>query len=107
MIPQRHIGAPDYVYPVDEWRLVEKRFYPRFLAQAETFFTTANGYLGIRGGRCIARPDVGYLVAQTMISTSVSGVSSTPTAARAGRSALSSQAIQASFISSFRDRSAR
>ena len=49
MIPQRHIGAPDYVYPVDEWRLVEKRFYPRFLAQAETFFTTANGYLGIRG----------------------------------------------------------
>ena len=49
MTPQRHIGAPDYVYPVDEWRLVEKRFYPRFLAQAETFFTTANGYLGIRG----------------------------------------------------------
>ena len=41
---------PGYVYPSDEWRLVEKRFYPRLLAQTETLFATANGYLGIRGG---------------------------------------------------------
>jgi alpha,alpha-trehalose phosphorylase len=41
---------PDYVYPSDEWRLVEKRFYPRLLAQTETLFATSNGYLGMRGG---------------------------------------------------------
>jgi alpha,alpha-trehalose phosphorylase len=41
---------PTYVYPSDEWRLVEKSFYPRLLAQTESLFATANGYLGIRGG---------------------------------------------------------
>jgi len=41
---------PGYIYPSDEWRLVEKRYYPRLLAQTETLFATANGYLGIRGG---------------------------------------------------------
>ena len=41
---------PSYVYPSDEWRLVENRFYPRLLAQTETLFATANGYLGMRGG---------------------------------------------------------
>ncbi|MGE3309967.1 MAG: glycoside hydrolase family 65 protein [Limisphaerales bacterium] len=41
---------PSYIYPSDEWRLVEKRYYPRLLAQTETLFATANGYLGIRGG---------------------------------------------------------
>ena len=45
---------------------------------------------------------LGYsLVAQTIISTRVPGVRSTPTAARAGRFFRSTQAIQASFISSF------
>ena len=44
--------------------------------------------------------------ATSMISTLVPGVSSTPTAARAGRQAGSSQAIQTSFIASFCDRSA-
>jgi alpha,alpha-trehalose phosphorylase len=29
--------------------MVEKRFYPRFLAVAETIFATGNGYLGLRG----------------------------------------------------------
>lgn len=40
-----------YVYPItdDEWTLVEKRFYPRLLAQTETTFALANGYLGMRG----------------------------------------------------------
>ncbi len=41
---------PSYVYPSDEWRLVEKRYYPRLMAQTETLFATANGYLGMRGG---------------------------------------------------------
>jgi alpha,alpha-trehalose phosphorylase len=40
---------PQHVYPVDEWRLVEKRFSPRFLAQTETVFALSNGYLGLRG----------------------------------------------------------
>jgi len=41
---------PNYVYPTDEWRLVETRYYRRLVAQTETLFATANGYLGIRGG---------------------------------------------------------
>ena len=40
---------PDHIYPADEWRVVEKRFYPRILERTETIFTTANGYLGMRG----------------------------------------------------------
>jgi alpha,alpha-trehalose phosphorylase len=40
---------PDHVYPADEWRLVENRYYPRLLPQMETLFSTSNGFLGIRG----------------------------------------------------------
>jgi alpha,alpha-trehalose phosphorylase len=40
---------PEYAYPADEWRMVETRYYPRLLAQNETLFAVANGYLGIRG----------------------------------------------------------
>ena len=40
---------PDYIYPADEWRLVEKKFYPRLLPNMETLFSVANGFLGIRG----------------------------------------------------------
>ncbi len=49
MIHRERMNPPQYVYPRDEWRFVEQEFYPRFLAQAETFFSTANGYFGIRG----------------------------------------------------------
>ena len=48
-VPRARIIPPEHVYPVDEWRIVEKRFYPRFLAQTETIFALANGYLGLRG----------------------------------------------------------
>jgi hypothetical protein len=48
-----------------------------------------------------------HLAAHTMISTNVPGVSSTPTAARAGKFLLSTHAIQASFISSLSVMSAR
>ncbi len=41
--------APGYVYPPDEWRMVEARFYPDFLPATETIFATANGYFGMRG----------------------------------------------------------
>ena len=40
---------PAHIYPPEEWRLVEKQFYPRLLGQTETLFALANGFLGIRG----------------------------------------------------------
>jgi alpha,alpha-trehalose phosphorylase len=40
---------PDHIYPIDDWRLVEKRYAPEFLAQNETIFALGNGHLGIRG----------------------------------------------------------
>ncbi len=43
------VERPDYIYPAEPWRFVEKGFYPEFLGQAETLFSTGNGYLGIRG----------------------------------------------------------
>jgi alpha,alpha-trehalose phosphorylase len=49
MIHRERIDFPDYVYPADEWRFVEKKFYPRFLSATETLLSTANGYFGIRG----------------------------------------------------------
>jgi alpha,alpha-trehalose phosphorylase len=50
MIQREITRPPDYVYPPDEWRLVEKRLYPRLLPQTETFFSLSNGYFGMRGG---------------------------------------------------------
>ena len=49
MLHREREQPPDYVYPAHEWKIVEKRFYPRYLAQSETFFSTGNGYLGMRG----------------------------------------------------------
>ncbi len=42
-------GLPPHIYPPEEWRLVEKTFAPKYVAQMETVFATSNGYLGIRG----------------------------------------------------------
>jgi alpha,alpha-trehalose phosphorylase len=49
MLHRKPLQGPEYVYPVEPWRLVEKRFYPRFLGQAEAIFALSNGYLGLRG----------------------------------------------------------
>jgi alpha,alpha-trehalose phosphorylase len=49
MLQRQAVNLPQDIYPVDPWRIVEKQFYPRFLAQTETIFTTSNGYLGMRG----------------------------------------------------------
>ncbi len=49
MLYEERISPPEYIYPTDEWRLVETRFAPSFLEAAETLFSTANGYFGIRG----------------------------------------------------------
>jgi alpha,alpha-trehalose phosphorylase len=49
MIHRERLERPTSVYPIDPWRIVEKRFYPDHLAQNESIFALANGYLGIRG----------------------------------------------------------
>lgn len=49
MLQREALNPPKHIYPSDPWRIVEKKFYPRFLEQAETIFTLANGYLGMRG----------------------------------------------------------
>jgi alpha,alpha-trehalose phosphorylase len=49
VIEKQLLIPPKHIYPKDEWRLVEKRYAPEFLAQNETIFSLANGYLGIRG----------------------------------------------------------
>ena len=49
MLQRKPLKLPRHVYPVEPWRIVEKQFYPRYLDQAESIFTTANGYLGMRG----------------------------------------------------------
>lgn len=48
--------APEYIYPVDPWRMIESRFAPRYLEQSETIFTLSNGYMGIRGAFEEGRP---------------------------------------------------
>ncbi len=49
MIKREPVLPPEILYPIEEWRWVERAFAPRFLAQAETVFTVSNGYLGMRG----------------------------------------------------------
>lgn len=49
MSRKKPLNLPKHVYPVDPWRIVEKEYYPRFLAQMETMFSVGNGYLGMRG----------------------------------------------------------
>lgn len=40
---------PEDIYPIDPWKIVEREYNPRMLAQTETIFATANGYMGWRG----------------------------------------------------------
>src|SRR5215475_8880041 len=49
MIKHDLILLPELIYPIEEWRLVERTFAPQFLPQGETIFAVANGYLGMRG----------------------------------------------------------
>jgi alpha,alpha-trehalose phosphorylase len=50
MLHHERFRPPSHDYPPDEWNIIEKRFHPEFLAQAETMLALGNGYLGIRGG---------------------------------------------------------
>ena len=56
MIRHETIRPPKHIYPIDQWRIVENAFYPDFLAQTETLFSRANGYLGMRGNFIEGRP---------------------------------------------------
>ena len=49
MIKQHTANPPHYAYPVDEWKIIENRYYPQFIAGTETLFALSNGYLGMRG----------------------------------------------------------
>jgi alpha,alpha-trehalose phosphorylase len=49
MLHRERVKLPKYVYPPDEWRIVEKQFYPRLLEGSESIFSVGNGYLGLRG----------------------------------------------------------
>jgi alpha,alpha-trehalose phosphorylase len=49
MIKHDPVLPPEFLYPIEEWRWVERAFTPQFLPQAETVFAVANGYLGMRG----------------------------------------------------------
>ena len=49
MVRHEVVDPPSHIYPVEDWRIVQKRFAPDLLAQDETLFSTANGYLGMRG----------------------------------------------------------
>jgi len=49
MLRHKSNPPPEYIYPAEEWRMVEKKFYPRMMAATETLFATSNGYLGMRG----------------------------------------------------------
>ena len=45
----RRIVASTDDYPVDPWRLVERRFNPDYIEQTESLFALSNGYMGVRG----------------------------------------------------------
>lgn len=47
---------PEHIYPIDDWRIVERRFSMRYLEHNETIFAIGNGYLGMRGNLDDGRP---------------------------------------------------
>ncbi len=56
MIRHETLNPPLHIYPVNEWKIIETSFYPRFLAQTETLFAIGNGYFGMRGNFEEGRP---------------------------------------------------
>ncbi|MPZ72368.1 MAG: glycoside hydrolase family 65 protein [Nitriliruptorales bacterium] len=50
------VPLPRHDYPVEPWRLIERRFNEQFLPRSETLFTVANGHLGLRGSHDEGRP---------------------------------------------------
>ncbi len=60
MLHREIIGLPTTVYPVDEWALVETAVDEEYMGRAETLFSVANGYLGMRGAPDEGRPQFDY-----------------------------------------------
>ncbi len=56
MIRHEPVLPPEFIFPIEDWRLVERSYAPEYLAQTETIFSTANGYFGMRGGFEEGRP---------------------------------------------------
>ncbi|MFA7566627.1 MAG: glycosyl hydrolase family 65 protein [Alkalispirochaeta sp.] len=58
MIPRNIQHLPDHLYPAQEWSIVETYFEEDWMGPAETIFSLANGFLGIRGMFEEGRPSV-------------------------------------------------
>ena len=54
----RHIPElpPEDIFPVDPWKIEQLGFEEQYIAQEESIFTVANGYLGLRGSFEEGRP---------------------------------------------------
>jgi alpha,alpha-trehalose phosphorylase len=61
-VPRLRIHPPRGLFPVQPWGITETRYAPEFLAQTETIYALANGYLGLRGdfeeGTPVSKPGV-------------------------------------------------
>ena len=61
-VPRSRIHPPGDLFPAEPWRITETRYEHEFLAQAETIYALANGYLGLRGdfeeGTPVSKPGV-------------------------------------------------
>ena len=49
MIRHEPVLPPEDIFPIHDWRVVESRLNLKKIPQTETIFSTANGYLGMRG----------------------------------------------------------
>jgi alpha,alpha-trehalose phosphorylase len=58
VIPREINLPPEHVFPSDEWRIVERDFTREWMGNAETIFSVANGFLGIRGTFEEGRPSI-------------------------------------------------
>src|SRR5215471_12149791 len=58
MLHHERVRPPTSDFPPDEWRLIEKRFHPEFIAQTEAVMALGNGYLGMRGNPEEGNPSV-------------------------------------------------
>ena len=61
-VPRVRINPPDDLFPTQPWGMTGTRYAHEFLAQAETIYALANGYLGLRGdfeeGTPVSKPGV-------------------------------------------------
>ncbi len=58
MLAREVVPLPEHIYPADEWRIVESRFTAEHEGRAETIFSLANGFLGVRGTFEEGRPSL-------------------------------------------------